>query len=135
MSSRQSHICHIRLWKAALAASKWSKILKYIMTYIFVCKIGEYKTEVRQEDVSERPIVGQSKRLTCYNSEENTGNPVVIRNEVRWIHNGHTVQNDDRHAGASTRVLNRYSHFTRKHMYAKCFSLFSVCLSTGEGGP
>ena len=49
--------------------------------------------------------MGQSKSLSCYSSEENKGNPEAERNAVRWFHNGQTVQNDDRHEGASTRVL------------------------------
>ena len=70
---------------------------KYLLT-------GEYKTEVREIDQDEKPIVGQNKSLSCYNSEENKGNPEAEQNSVRWVHDGHTVQNDDRHEGASTRV-------------------------------
>ena len=79
-----------------------------MLKYIIICSpnsTGEYKTEVREEDVNERPILGQSKSLICYNSEENTGNPLLEKNAVRWIHNGLSVQNDDRHNGASTRVF------------------------------
>ena len=77
--------------------------------------IGEYKTEIH-EDPNEKPKVGYSKRLNCYYSEENKGNPEAKQNDVRWIHNGHTVQNDDRHEGASTRVISsimEISHATR----------------------
>ena len=64
--------------------------------------IGEYKTEIH-EDPDEKPILGSSKRMNCYNTEENKGNPEA--RHVRWIHNGHTVQNDARHQGASNRVI------------------------------
>ena len=77
--------------------------------HLFKKLTGEYKTEVREVDPNENPIVGQSKGLSCYNSEENKGNPEAKQNAVRWIHNGHSVRNDDRHDGASTRVLD--SHF------------------------
>ena len=73
---------------------------------------GEYKTEVREEDPNERPIVGQSKSLSCYNSEENKGNPEAEQNTVQWIHSGQVVRNDDRHEGASARVMKYYSDFT-----------------------
>ena len=73
---------------------------------------GEYKTEVREEDPNERPIVGQSKSLSCYNSEENKGNPEAEQTDVQWIHDGQVVRNDDRHEGASARVIKYYSDFT-----------------------
>ena len=65
---------------------------------------GEYKTDVQEVDPNERPIVGQSKSLSCYYSEENKGNPEAEQNAVRWMCNRHTVQNDGRHEGASTKV-------------------------------
>ena len=70
---------------------------------------GEYKTEVYEIDQVKIPIVGQSKSLRCYNSEENKGNPEAEQNAVQWIHDGDIVQNDDRHEGASTRVRYRPS--------------------------
>ena len=70
----------------------------------FVKLSGEYKTEVREVDPNEQPIVGQSKSLNCYNSEENKGNPEAEQHAVRWIHEGLVVRNDDRHEGASNRV-------------------------------
>ena len=72
---------------------------------------GEYKTEVREEDPNEPPIVGQSKSLSCYNSEENKGNPEAGQDAVRWIHNGQVLRNDDRHEGASTRVRYKSQQF------------------------
>ena len=73
---------------------------------------GEYKTEVREVDPNEKPIVAQSKSLSCYNSEENKGNPEAEQMAVRWIHNGQIVQNDVRHDGASTRVTLSIIHMT-----------------------
>ena len=72
---------------------------------------GEYKTEVREADPNERPIVGQSKSLSCYNSEENKGNPEAEQDAVRWIHNVQVLRNDDRHEGASTRVRYKSQQF------------------------
>ena len=70
---------------------------------------GQYETEVREKDPSKPPIVGHRKSLSCYNTEENKGNPEAKQNNVRWIHSGHAVQNDNRHEGASTRVIKYYS--------------------------
>ena len=66
---------------------------------------GQYKTVIQEEDPDEKPIVGRSKRLKCYNSEENKGNPEAKQNDVRWMRDGHNVQNDGKHEGASTRVI------------------------------
>ena len=79
--------------------------------FLFVKLTGQYKTQVHEVDPHENPIVGQSKSLSCYNSEANKGNPEAEQNAVRWILNGHTVQNDDRHNGASTRVSKHYPYF------------------------
>ena len=75
------------------------------LTKQFILTItGEYRTEVREMNLEEPPIHGQRKSLSCYNSEENKGNPEAKENDARWIHNGHAVRNDDRYEGASTRV-------------------------------
>ena len=107
-------------------------MLKY--TYhltLFICVsyfTGEYKTDVREVEPDERPIVGQSKSLRCYNSEENKGNPEAERNAVRWFHNGQTVKNDERHDGASTRVLKYYSDFTSEQVFQDRSRLEVVCI-------
>ena len=95
--------CTFVSWLACVCQSCYHNIL---LPTIKLCNTftGEYKTEVREVDPNERPIVSQSKSLSCYNSEENKGNPEAEQNAVRWIHDGHTVQNDSRHEGASTRV-------------------------------
>ena len=59
---------------------------------------------MQEENRDEKPILGKRKRLSCYNSKENKGNPEAEQNAVRWIHNGQVVRNDVRHEGASTRV-------------------------------
>ena len=81
------------------------------MIKLFNTFTGEYKTEVREIDPNERPIIGQSKSLSCYNSEENKGNPEAEQDDVRWMRHGHIVRNDDRHEGASTRVRYRHQQF------------------------
>ena len=75
-----------------------------MLCILFTKLTGEYKTRVREEDPNERPIVGRSKSLSCYSTEENKGNPAAEQNAVRWIYNGQIVLNDDRHEGASTTV-------------------------------
>ena len=87
---------------------------------------GEYKSDVREEDPNERPIVGQSKSMRCYNSEENKGNPEAGENAVRWMRNGHTVQNDARHEGASTRVRYRLLCVVLMSLIQKSVSSFPV---------
>ena len=58
-----------------------------------------------ENDEDELPIEGLSKVLKCNNTKENEGKPKPDgSSNVRWIHNGHTVENDERHEGASKRV-------------------------------
>ena len=85
-----------------------------------ICLTGEYKTEVHEVDLGERPIVRQIKSLSCYNSEQNKGNPEAGRNDVRWMHNGHLVRNDaTRYDGASTRVIQNIVEISHPQEYSK----------------
>ena len=99
------YLVRLHLNEAHLIILIFNKVVRQSDTYR---EISLVLLTSKVEDPDERPIVGERKSLSCYNYEENRGNPEAEQNDVRWIHNDQIVRNDARHEGASTRVIKYY---------------------------